>query len=102
MARVLLEGCRCEPDNTICATLVAVGSFTARLPMRVAREASGLTPVQPWQLAQAPSKICLPCGSTLAATPCFGSAGADAGFFAGISGVAMAGTARKKAATAPK
>ena len=87
MTSVPSEFCRFEPDNTICATLIAVGSFTARLPVRVAREASGLTPVQLWQLAQAPSKISLPYGSTLAATPSFGSAGAESPLGAGRSGV---------------
>ena len=38
--------CRIVPEITICATFVAVGSFTAREPLIVANCEIGLTPVQ--------------------------------------------------------
>ena len=50
-----------------CATFVAVGSFTARVPVNVASGSTGLIPVQPWQPAQAPSYTALPLGSMVAA-----------------------------------
>ena len=37
------------------ATLFAVGSLTARVPVSVANGLTGLMPVQPWQPAQAPA-----------------------------------------------
>jgi hypothetical protein len=40
------------PEITICATLVAVGSLTARAPGSVAKGESALTPVQLWQLTR--------------------------------------------------
>ena len=43
-----------------CATLMALGSLTAALPVRVANFETALSPLQPWQLTQAPSKIFLP------------------------------------------
>ena len=43
--------CRMVPEITIWATLVAVGSLTARLPAIVAKGEIRLTPVQSWQLA---------------------------------------------------
>ena len=52
--------CRLVPEITICATLVALGSLTARTPVSVASGESALWPVQPWQLTQAPSKTILP------------------------------------------
>src|SRR5882757_9823998 len=60
--------CLWAPERTTCATLVAVGSFTAHAPVSVAKGVIGLAPVQPWQLAHAPSKTALPRGSSCAAT----------------------------------
>jgi hypothetical protein len=65
---------RLVPPITICATFVALGSFTAALPVSVANGETALSPVQPWQLTQAPSKIFLP--RRLAVTP--NHSGADA------------------------
>jgi hypothetical protein len=54
------------PEMMIWATLVAVGSLTARLPEMVAKGESSLTPVQLWQLAQACSKTLRPSASATA------------------------------------
>src|SRR5665213_865317 len=67
---------RFTPLMMVCATLVAEGSFTARAPVSVAYLLSGLTPVQSWQLAQAPAKIFSPRGSRSAVTPWRCAAGA--------------------------
>src|ERR1700758_2815918 len=63
------------PEMTICATLVAVGSLTARLPEIVAKGESGLTPVQLWQLAQACANTLRP-RALATARSSFGDAGA--------------------------
>ena len=55
------------PEMTICATFVAFGSLTVRVPEIVATGDSALTPVQLWQLAQACSKTLRP--SELATAP---------------------------------
>src|ERR1700749_1613816 len=85
---------RLAPEITTCATFVAVGSFTAPAPVRVASPMMGLTPVQPWQLTQAPSKIVLPRGSKLAATPPLWEGGAGATFAEGSAAGARAGPGR--------
>src|SRR6202012_751232 len=70
------------PEITICATLVAAGSLTARAPVIVAKGVSALSPLQLWQLAQASAKIFLP--SALPATaPSLGDAGAGGASVAG-------------------
>jgi len=51
---------------TICATLMAVGSLTARVPVSDAADCAALAPLQPWQPAQAPAYTSLPWGFTLA------------------------------------
>src|SRR4030088_1616158 len=66
--------CRLVPEITICATLMAPGSLTARVPVSVAKGVSGLSPVQPWQLTQAPWKTVLP--RALAVPPLLGDSGA--------------------------
>ena len=85
--------CRTVPEITICATLVAVRSFTARVPAIVAKGESGLTPVQSWQLAQASWNTFLPRASAVAA-PALGEGGAGGAMVAGRSGEATAGTLR--------
>src|ERR1700761_685853 len=77
---------------TICATLVATGSLTARAPVIVAKGEIALSPDQLWQLAQACSKTFLPSAS--ATTPSFGAAGAGGASVAG-SDDATAGTLRR-------
>src|SRR5215831_20906493 len=70
------------PEMTICATLVALGSLTARLPEIVAKGEIALTPVQLWQLAQACANTLLPSVSATA-PPSFGDAGAGGAIVAG-------------------
>src|ERR1700689_3448663 len=57
---------RFMPASTICATLVACGSLTARAPVKVAYSLISLMPLHPWQLTQAPSYTCLPRDSAVA------------------------------------
>src|SRR5262249_4578616 len=89
---------RCVPETTICATLVAVGSLTARLPEIVAEDESKLTPVQLWQLAQACANTLWP--SAFATAPSFGDAGAGGAIVAG-SDEATAGMLRREMTRAP-
>src|SRR5271170_8031055 len=89
------EGCRCAPDRMIWTTLVAVGSFTDRTPVRVAEGITGLTPVQSWQPAHAPAYTALPRESTLAATPSAYDVGAGTAFGSGRSDVEMLDTERR-------
>src|SRR5260370_18958283 len=89
---------RAVPEITICATLVAAGSFTAQEPMRGAKGVIGLSPVQPWQLTQAPWKILLPSASD-APPPSLCGAGAARAVVAGRSDAAPAGTLRGRAPT---
>src|SRR5262252_5967620 len=81
------------PEMTICATLVAAGSLTARLPEIVAKGESSLTPVQLWQLAQACANTMRPSASATA-PPSFGDAGAGGAIVAG-SDEATAGMLRR-------
>src|SRR5215510_4046780 len=81
------------PEMTICATLVAVGSLTARLPEMVAKGESALTPLQLWQLAQACANTLRPSASAIP-PPSFGDAGASGAIFAG-SDEATAGMLRR-------
>jgi len=67
---------------TICATLVALGSLTARLPEMVAKGESALTPVQLWQLTQACANTLRPSASATA-PPAFGDTGAGVAIVAG-------------------
>src|SRR5262245_35978991 len=83
---------------TICATLVALGSLTARLPEIVAKGEIALTPVQLWQLAQACAKT-LPPRVSATAPPSFGDAGAGGAIVAG-SDEATAGTLLRLATSA--
>src|SRR6516225_7035229 len=83
---------RCVPEMTICATLVAVGSLTARLPEIVAKGESALMPVQLWQLAQACSNTLRPSASGTA-PPSLGDSGAARAIVAG-SGDTTAGMLR--------
>src|SRR4030081_1439356 len=84
---------------TICATLVALGSLTAQAPVSVAKGDSALSPVQPWQLTQAPWNTILPRGSGVP-PPSLCDAGAGGASVAGKSGEAVGGTGRKYATTA--
>src|ERR1700733_8536620 len=86
--------CRWPPPMITCATLVAVGSLTPRVPVNVANGITGLIPVHPWQPAQAPSYTALPCDSVDAALSA-NSAGAGACFGSGRSEVETPGTVRK-------
>src|SRR5437764_12631395 len=87
------------PEITICATFVALGSFTARAPVSVAKAEIGLTPLQSWQLAQAPSNTSLPRESTVTGpTLCEESAGGAR--VAGRSDDATAGILRREVTTA--
>src|SRR5271169_2821376 len=81
------------PEMTICTTLVALGSLTARLPDIVANGEIMLTPVQLWQLAQACSKTFLP-STSLAARPSLGEVDARGAIVAGPAD-AIAGTLRR-------
>src|SRR5215470_12562915 len=81
------------PEMTICATLVALGSLTARVPEIVAKGDSALTPVQLWQLTQACANTLWPSASAIA-PPSFGEAGAGGAVVAG-SDEATAGMLRK-------
>src|SRR5258708_36906738 len=90
--------CRLVPEITICATFVAPGSLTAQAPVSVANGEIELSPVQPWQLTQAPSKTILPLGSGVP-PPCRCEAGAGGAGAAGKSGEARAGTLRRQAPT---
>src|SRR5262245_30689058 len=81
------------PEMTICATLMAVGSLTARLPEMVAKGESGLSPVQLWQLTQACAKTLRPSASAVT-PPSFGDAGAGGAIVAG-SEEATAGMLRR-------
>ena len=83
------------PEITICATLVAVGSLTARAPVIVAKGEIALTPVQLWQLTQASSKTFLPSDIRVFAPPFLGEAGAGGAIVAGRSGEAIGGTLRR-------
>ena len=51
--------CATRP-TMICATLIAVGSFTARAPVSVACVQIALSPVQPWQLGAGACEELLP------------------------------------------
>src|SRR5258708_31398667 len=90
--------CRLVPEITICATFVAPGSLTAQAPVSVANGEFALSPVQLWQLTQAPSKTILPRGSGVP-PPCLCEAGAGGAGVAGKSGETMAGTLRRYATT---
>src|SRR5580658_8058695 len=85
---------RCAPESTIWATLMAVGSFTARVPVSVAKRVNGLTPLQLWQLAQASSNTALPSRSAPGA-PSRWDADAGVSLGAGRLGVLIAGTERR-------
>src|SRR5260370_40819234 len=87
-------GLRRVPEITIWATLAALGSLAARAPVSVAKGESGLSPVQPWQLTQAPSNPILPRGSWVP-PPSRCDAGAGGANVAGRSGEAIAGTVRR-------
>src|SRR5713101_3817410 len=80
--------CRFVPEITIWATLVAPGSLTAHAPVSVANGEIELSPVQPWQLAQAPSNTILPRASAVP-PPSRCDAGAGGASVAGRSGVAI-------------
>ena len=84
---------RLVPDSTICATLVAAGSLTAQVPVSVAIGDTGLSPLQPWQLAQALANTFLPRAS--AVTPSLCEAGATGAVVAGRSGEGTGGTLRR-------
>src|SRR6476661_7933415 len=73
---------RVVPEITICATLVAAGSLTARAPAMVAYGEIALMPVQPWQLTHAPSNTRLPTMSAVS-RPCLGNGGAGGAIVAG-------------------
>jgi hypothetical protein len=81
------------PEMTACATFVAVGSLTARLPEIVARGERSLMPVQLWQLTQACANTLRPSASATA-PPSFGDAGAGGAIVAG-SDEATAGMLRR-------
>src|SRR6201999_492689 len=89
--------CRLVPEMTICATLVALGSLTAQAPVSVAKGDSALSPVQPWQLTQAPWNTILPRGSGVL-PPSLCEAGAGGAVVAGRSADAIAGTLRRDVA----
>src|SRR6202158_818752 len=91
--------CRLVPEITICATFVAPGSFTAQAPVSVANGEIELSPVQPWQLTQAPSNTILPRASAVL-PPSRCDAGAGGAELAGRSGEAVAGTVRRYATMA--
>src|SRR5258707_15759111 len=78
---------------------MALGSLTAQPPVSVAKGESGLSPVQPWQLTQAPWNTILPRGSGVP-PPSLCEGGAGGANVAGRSGEAVAGTLRKYATTA--
>src|SRR5476651_2528603 len=86
--------CRLVPEMTICATLVALGSLTAQAPVSVAKGEIELSPVQPWQLTQAPSNTILPRGSGVP-PPSLCEAGAGGAAVAGRSVDAVGGTVRR-------
>src|ERR1700730_11341301 len=86
---------RFVPEITICVTLVALGSFTAHEPVSVARGLMALSPVQSWQLTQAPSNTILPRASGVP-PPSRWDAGAGGASVAGRSGEAIAGTVRRQ------
>src|SRR5882724_11803695 len=91
---------RVVPERMTCTTLVAVGSLTARAPVRFAWSSIGLVPLHPWQLTQAPSYISLPRGSTVAATPMLWSGGAGEFLTGGRSRDLTGGTVATYAAKA--
>jgi hypothetical protein len=82
------------PESTTWITFVPLGSLTAHVPVSVATDEIGLSPVQPWQLTQAPSNIILPRASAVP-TPCLCEAGAGGASVAGRSGEAIGATVRK-------
>src|SRR5580704_6259930 len=86
--------CRSVPEITICTTLVALESLTAHAPVSVANGVRALSPVQPWQLTQAPAKILLPRPSDML-PPSLCEAGAGGAGVAGRSVEVIAGTARR-------
>jgi hypothetical protein len=86
--------CRLVPEITIWATLVAPGSLTAHAPVSVAKGEIELSPVQPWQLTQAPSNTIFPRGSGVL-PPSLCDAGAGGASVAGKSADAIAGTLRR-------
>src|SRR5262249_60925276 len=63
------------PETPTWATWMALGSLTARTPLSMANGDMALSPVQPWQLAQAPSKTTLPRRSGDAPALCEAGAG---------------------------
>ena len=83
-----------QASLTICATLVALGSLTAQAPVSVAKGEIELSPVQPWQLTQAPSNTILPRASAVL-PPSRCDAGAGGASVAGKSVEAVAGTVRR-------
>src|SRR5581483_2615999 len=101
MATMSVDGGRgLAPCNTASATLVAVGSFTARVPVSVEWVTSEFVPVHPWQPAQAPAKNSRPLAFSSMATPCDGSGGAGCAFGAGKSTLETGGTLRTYSAMA--
>jgi hypothetical protein len=72
--------------------------LTAHAPVSVAKDEIGLSPVQPWQLTQAPSNSILPRASA-EPPPCLCEAGAGGASVAGRSGEAIGGTVRKYTTT---
>src|SRR5271170_5264629 len=86
---------RLTPQTMACATLRALGSLTARAPVKVATERIGLLPVQPWQEAQAPAKSAAPRASD-SPRPSFADAGAGALLGAGKAGSAIGGMVRRQ------
>src|ERR1700737_1168403 len=86
--------CRLVPEITICATFVAPGSLTVQAPVSVVNGEIEFSPIQPWQLTQAPSKTILPRGSGVP-PPCLCEAGAGGASVAGRSGEVIGGTVRK-------
>ena len=79
---------------TIWATFVALGSLTAHAPVSVAKGEIGLSPVQPWQLTQAPWNTIFPRGFGVL-TPSLCEAGGGDASVAGRSADAIAGTVRR-------
>src|ERR1700688_2861109 len=93
------ESCA-APLITVWATLIAVGSLTAREPVRVACGQISLLPVQLWQLMQAAAKIILPRISKSGDGPRRCEAGATGASVGGRSDEFAAGTERRYAAIA--
>src|ERR1700733_178202 len=91
------------PRNTASATLVAVGSFTARVPVKVVYGTKSLTPVHEWQPLQVPANRLRPAvnlSSAVSSSP--GISEARTSFGAGRSELATGGTLRTYSPMAPR